>query len=192
MQDYTKKFIEDSDGNVIRINNMPLSTANPMPRADSSDVNLRWLKDDISGKFYPMTSKSFIIGGIGRGSSKEILDFSSYIDFKCDGGIFKLVTMGGHIKYYVLNLALTSGVFAAGDNILTNPLPVAYYPQKDMVFTSNITPDETSKSTTYLSSTDGRIHCFIDPRYEILTEPKFAQIPILTARQVTGVAAYIE
>lgn len=191
MEDSTKRFIEDHNGNVIEVGKMALSSNNPMPIASTSDVNLRWLKDNVSGRFYPITSRSFILGGIGRGSSREIIDFVTYINSKYEG-VFKLVTMAGHVKYYVLDLTIKTGTFAPGDNILTNPIPVIYYPQKHLVFESNISPDETSKITVYLSATDGRVHCFIDPRYEVLVDPGFGLNPILYAKQVTGVAAFIE
>lgn len=191
MNDSTSRFIEDADGNVVQIGAFLLGNDNAMPTSSTTEVNLRWLKDNVSGRFYPITSRSYILGGIGRGSSREVLDFSNYIANKYEG-TYKLVTMGNHVKYYVLEVNIKTGTLSNGDNIITNALPVTYYPQKHLVFTGSIDPDNTSKTTIYLSATDGRIHCYVDARHEIQTEPKFALVPVLTATKVVGIAPFIE
>lgn len=153
-------------------------------------VNLKWLKDKASNKFYPIITRDCLIGGIGRGSKREVLDFSSYINTDYTGE-FTLKIMAGHVKYYSIDISKIEGVFSPGDNILTGPIPVSYYPTIDLVFTSSINPDTTSKISVYLSSSDGRLHLYINNRYTITNNP-LTITPLITANNVTGVAPIIE
>lgn len=191
INDSDDRYIMDSDGNVTSIGTYAIGGEPPSPTTVSTEINLKWLKDDISGKFYPITSRAFILGGIGRGSSKLITNFTNYISDNYEG-IFNLIVIGDHIKYFNVKLKRKNGTLQAGDNILSNALPVNYYPQKHLVFRSSISPDTTSFFTLYLSSVDGRLHCFIDPRYQISIDPNLELSAILTAKEITGIAAFIE
>lgn len=193
MGDSTERFIEDEGGNVIEVKPYVLGKDIPIPlSSDVGDtVNRKFLKDNISGKFYPITFRSAILGGIGRGSSRDVIDFATYIHTNYEG-VFKRTTMGNHLKYFTLSLTRKSGTLQVGDNILANNIPVTYMPEKDLVFRSMISPDTASRYTVYLSATDGRVHCFVKPLYEVMMDPMFALNPILKANEITGVAAYIE
>lgn len=191
MSDSIDRFIMDEEGNVVDVGVYSLGAADPIPLANGAEVNLRWAKDNLSGKFYPITSKSYIIGGIGRGSSREVIDFGNYINANFSGS-FKLISIGDHIKYFVLNVDRKTGVLQGGDNILVNALPVNYYPQKDLIFRSSISPDTTSRITVYLGAADGIVHCFVDPINSITLDPGLISTPVLSANNVTGLAVYLE
>lgn len=191
MEDTTSRYMEDADGNVIAIDKFPIGRAAPMPIADGAKQYFKYMKDGVSGKFYPYTTRSAIQGGIGRGSSREILDFGTYINDKFTGSFTRII-MGDHLKYYMLSLTKTAGNLLVGDNTLINQLPVTYMPPKDLVFRSTISPDKTSRYSIYLSATDGRVHCFIKPTYNIITDPDFALVPVLEANTITAFAAFIE
>lgn len=191
MGDSIDRYITDEEGNVIAIGTYSLGTEAPAPLASGAEVNLRWLKDNVSGRFYPIITKSVLIGGVGRGSSRTVIDFTNYMNNNYTGS-FKLIAIGDHIKYFTLNAEKKTGTLQPGDNIITNAVPVNYYPQKDLVFRASITEDTTSRVTVYLSATDGRVHCFVDPKYIISMDPTLTKTPVLTATKITGLASYLE
>ena len=86
------RYIWDKDGNVISLGQFDIndSTITPiappeMPEGTMYESYLRYLKDDISPKTYPITTKRCIMGGISRGSTREIIDLSSFISEAYEG-----------------------------------------------------------------------------------------------------------
>lgn len=158
--------------------------------SSTPSINRKYLKDNLSNKFYPIITRDCLVGGIGRGSNRTVVDLSGYLKNGYSGE-FTLKIMGDHIHYYSINITKDSGVFNSGENIISDAIPVIYYPSTDLVFTGSISPDTTSKISLYISSVDGKIRLYVNDR-KIISNNPLTITSNITANTVTGIAATIQ
>lgn len=205
------KYIWDKDGNIIclgqySINDNTICPLGPpdMPEGTVYDTYLRYLKDDISPKVYPITTKSCIMGGVGRGSTREVIDLSSFITNGYDGSI-NLINIGDHIKYYTIKIRKLSGVFTAGENVLSGSLPMQYRPAYPLVLkgylgknidggNNSTIADTFNKYVPYIAI-NGVLRLIINPRYEVNYNSENNSVesrPLIGTNLLTAFAVYVE
>lgn len=196
------KYIWDSDGNIICLGQFSIHDTSIVPIAppempgSSGDIYLRYLKDNISPKTYPITTKSCIMGGISRGSTREVIDLSNFISADYTGNI-NLINIADHIKYYTINIKKVSGRFTDGENVLTRNLPIQYRPIYPLVLKGFISKDNgpvdmINKYTIYIAI-NGVLRLITNPRYDIsLNNGTINKTSLMDANTLTAFAVYIE
>lgn len=200
------RYIWDKDGNVISLGQFDIndSTITPiappeMPEGTMYESYLRYLKDDISPKTYPITTKRCIMGGISRGSTREIIDLSSFISEAYEGSI-NLINIGDHIKYLTVVIRKITGNFVDGENVLTRNLPIQYRPTYPLVLkgylTNTITEaiDTVNKYTVYIAL-NGVLRLLTIPQYEVTYNGENQSVttrPLIDSNSITAFALYVE
>lgn len=200
------RYIWDKDGNVISLGQFDIndSTITPiappeMPEGTMYESYLRYLKDDISPKTYPITTKRCIMGGISRGSTREIIDLSSFISEAYEGSI-NLINIGDHIKYLTVVIRKITGNFVDGENVLTRNLPIQYRPTYPLVLkgylTNTITEaiDTVNKYTVYIAL-NGVLRLLTIPQYEVTYNGENQSVttrPLIDSNSITAFAVYVE
>ena len=200
------RYIWDKDGNVISLGQFDIndSTITPiappeMPEGTMYESYLRYLKDDISPKTYPITTKRCIMGGISRGSTREIIDLSSFISEAYEGSI-NLINIGDHIKYLTVVIRKITGNFVDGENVLTRNLPIQYRPTYPLVLkgylTNTITEaiDTVNKYTVYIAL-NGVLRLLTISQYEVTYNGENQSVitrPLIDSNSITAFAVYVE
>lgn len=200
------RYIWDKDGNVISLGQFDIndSTITPiappeMPEGTMYESYLRYLKDDINPKTYPITTKRCIMGGISRGSTREIIDLSSFISEAYEGSI-NLINIGDHIKYLTVVIRKITGNFVDGENVLTRNLPIQYRPTYPLVLkgylTNTITEaiDTVNKYTVYIAL-NGVLRLLTIPQYEVTYNGENQSVttrPLIDSNSITAFAVYVE
>ena len=200
------RYIWDKDGNIISLGQFDIndSTITPiappgMPEDTMYESYLRYLKDDISPKTYPITTKRCIMGGISRGSTREIIDLSSFISEAYEGSI-NLINIGDHIKYLTVVIRKITGNFVDGENVLTRNLPIQYRPTYPLVLkgylTNTITEaiDTVNKYTVYIAL-NGVLRLLTIPQYEVTYNGENQSVttrPLIDSNSITAFAVYVE
>lgn len=200
------RYIWDKDGNVISLGQFDIndSTITPiappeMPEGTMYESYLRYLKDDISPKTYPITTKRCIMGGISRGSTREIIDLSSFISEAYEGSI-NIINIGDHIKYLTVVIRKITGNFVDGENVLTRNLPIQYRPTYPLVLkgylTNTITEaiDTVNKYTVYIAL-NGVLRLLTISQYEVTYNGENQSVitrPLIDSNSITAFAVYVE
>lgn len=197
------KYLWDADGNIICLGQFSINDSSIVPLAPPDipagtyDTYLRYLKDDISPKTYPITTKSCIMGGVGRGSTREVNDLSGFISDGYTGSI-SLINIGDHIKYYTISIKKTSGLFSDGENVLSRNLPIQYRPIYPLVLKGFISKDNIvdmiNKYTIYIAI-NGVLRLITNPLYNVTyseSDHTITKTSLLDVNTLTAFGVYVE